>query len=137
MRNFTNEMHLKSPPKLLSKSRNLYLPVWEIAKVERGGPKTAVLDPPLTFPISQRVLKIFYSFLVQIISIFYSGFISNKIFGARALPRALRARIFWRFQEKNVKNDENWKFSHFQIHLQRLQTLTIKIFLWIQILWIK
>ena len=41
-----------------------------------------VLHTPLTFPISQRVLKIFYSFLVQIISIFYSGFISNEIFGA-------------------------------------------------------
>ena len=50
------------------------LPVWEIAKVERGGPKTTFLHPPLTFPISQRVLKIFYSFLVQIISIFYSWF---------------------------------------------------------------
>ena len=62
-----------------------------------------VLHTPLTFPISQRVLKIFYSFLVQIISIFYSGLISNKIFGARDLPRALRARIFGRLQGKSAE----------------------------------
>ena len=58
-----------------------------------GGKKTHVFYPPLTFPISQRVLKIFYSFLVQIISIFYSGFISNKIFGARASARATGQNI--------------------------------------------
>ena len=86
------------------------LPVWEIAKVERGGSKTAYLYPPLTFPISQRVLKIFYSFLVQIISIFYSGFISNKIFGARASARATRQNIL---KIPRKKRQKWWKLKIF------------------------
>ena len=65
-----------------------------------------VLHTPLTFPISQRVLKIFYSFLVQIISIFYSGFIFNKILAARASARYVPEDS----KKKTPKNDENCNF---------------------------
>ena len=57
-------------------------------------PNQAISAPPLIFNVSQRVLQILHSFLVQIASIFYGEFIDEEIFGARALPRALRAKIY-------------------------------------------
>ena len=56
--------------------------------------KQAILTPPFTFNVFQRVLQILHSFLMQITSIFYGETISEEISGARALPRALRAKIY-------------------------------------------
>ena len=67
-----------------------------------------VLHTPLTFPISQRVLKIFYSFLVQIISIFYSGFISNKIIAARATRQRAGDRNYVLARNRNGRRPLPW-----------------------------
>ena len=56
--------------------------------------KQAILTPPFTFNVVQRVLQTVHSFLVQITSIFYGESISEENSGARALPRALRANIY-------------------------------------------
>ena len=44
--------------------------------------------------VFQRILQILHSFLVQIASIFYGESIDEEISGARALPRALSAKIY-------------------------------------------
>ena len=80
-----------------------------------------VLHTPLTYPISQRVLMIFHSFLMQIISIFIPDSFPIK-FLARAHFRARYAPEYSEnSKKKTLKKDENWNFLRFQIHLQRLQ----------------
>ena len=69
--------------------------------------------PPLSFGVSQRVLKILHSFLVQNASIFYGESIFTEISGARALPRALRAKKHWEFGQKLAQKVKNHDFHRF------------------------
>eukprot|EP00493_Phyllostaurus_siculus_P004621 UN04642 len=63
-----------------------------------------VLPTPLTFPISQRVLKIFYRFWCK----------SYLIFIADSFPiKFLVRQNILKIPRKNVKNDENCNFFTF------------------------
>ena len=87
-----------------------FLPVWEIAKVAKGVPKTAILGTPLTFNVFQRVLQILHSFLVQIASIFYGESISEEISGA---PKYIEGLL-----QKQLKNDFHRFLAVFGANLQ-------------------
>ena len=89
-----------------------------------------VLTQPSVFIVSQPISKILHSFLVQNVSIFSEEFISEKFFGARALPRALRAKQHWGFAQKLAqKRWKSWFFTFWSALSARTNARISKFFL--------
>ena len=65
------------------------------------GKNPMLFTQPSVFIVPQPISKILHSFLVQNVSIFSEEFISEEISGARALPRALRAKKYSGFTQKH------------------------------------